>query len=402
MKMSNEKRTILICTCLLLSGMLSCSGCSMGGVRAVVSEDTAKVVPVHVMSAETRVFEDRIIAQGNLASKKSALVAPRIDGTITDIFVDEGDVVKANETRLFQIDKVKVERAAAIAEQDLAMAQAGLHDAEAQLASIQAQYDKAKLDFNRFTRLFEQKAITPDAMEKADAGFKVASAGLERAKAGLAVAAERVKQAESAMAISQKTLADSLILAPIDGIVSMRMKEPGEFGAAGTPLMRLIDPTLLELSAFLPGEYYPKVNAGQTEVRITANGVDAGTGKISFKSPEIQPTLRTFEIKCLVENPPEGIVPGSLANLSAVLSTKEAVGVPTNAIQHRGEKDIVFTVAGDLAKTVEITRGVETDGWTEVTNNSIEAGASIITMGQSLVNDGVKVAVREETSDVAI
>ena len=179
---------------LAVFGMTSFTGCSLGGT-ALAANDAAKtkVVPVEVTPAAQRAFEERITVQGNLDAKKYAMVAPLIDGTITDFFVDEGDAVKAGKTKLFQSDKVKVERAVAIAEQDLALAKAGQRDADAQLASVQAQYDKAKLDFDRYTRLFADKAITPDTMEQVDAGFKVAQAGLDRANTGVAVAAERVE-----------------------------------------------------------------------------------------------------------------------------------------------------------------------------------------------------------------
>ena len=382
---------------LAVFGMTSFTGCSLGGT-ALAANDAAKtkVVPVEVTPAAQRAFEERITVQGNLDAKKYAMVAPLIDGTITDFFVDEGDAVKAGKTKLFQSDKVKVERAVAIAEQDLALAKAGQRDADAQLASVQAQYDKAKLDFDRYTRLFADKAITPDTMEQVDAGFKVAQAGLDRANTGVAVAAERLKQAESVLAISKKTLADSLLIAPIDGIVSMRMKEPGEFCGAGTPVLRIVDPTVVEVSAYLPGEYYTKVVPGETKVHATANGVDAGDILVTYKSPEIQPTLRNFEVKCLLENPPTGIVPGALANIAVTLAREDGIGVLSKAIQRRAGKDWIFVVDNAKAKAVEIARGLETEGWTQIRNGAVAADMPVITMGQFLVEEGVAVNVMKE------
>lgn len=395
---ANKKSSM---TVILIFGLLisaTWSGCQLNRVDAETSAGDEKKVPVHVTHAERRTFEERITAQGNLAAKNAVMIPPLIDGTVIDFFVDEGDMVEAGKTPLFQTDKIKLEQAVAIAERDLLMAQAGLREAVAQQASVQAQYDKAEQDLERYTRLFEQRAITPDTMEKVQTGYKVAEAGLERAQVGLAVAEERVKQAESALTISRKILSDSLQYAPITGVVSMRMKEQGEFAPAGAPIIRIVDPTLLELSVFLPGEYYPRIIPGETQLHIIANTVDVGTVPVSYKSPEIQPTLRTFEVKCDIANPPTGVVPGSMANVSTILTVREGVGVPTKAIQKRGRKEIVFTVENDRARMVEITRGIETDGWTEITNGLVTEGMMVITMGQFLVDEGTVLSIREEGS----
>jgi len=392
--MKFEKLTCYGSTALLLLA-LPFGGCS-SRPTAAASEEAAKRVSIRTTPAEVRLFEKTIAAQGTLNAKRTAMVPPLIDGTITSFFVEVGDAVKAGETKLFQIDKIKVERALAVSEQNLALARSGKKDAEAQLASVQAQYDKAHLDYERYTRLYDQKAITPDAMEKAESGFKVASAGLERARVGVQAASEQLVQAEASVEISRKTLKDSLIYAPMDGIVSARLKEEGEFGAAGAPLIRIVDPGLLELSAFLPGEYYAEIIPGETQLQLSVQGIDLGVYPVSFKSPEIQAKLRNFEVRCLVPDPPAGVAPGAEAKLSAVLFAREGVGIPSTAIQRRGGKEVVFTVSENRTRGIEIVRGLESAGWTEITNDALTAGMQIVTMGQFLVEDGTQVSLSEE------
>ncbi|NLN91923.1 MAG: efflux RND transporter periplasmic adaptor subunit [Candidatus Hydrogenedens sp.] len=383
-------------TLLLLGLGLSLSACSPKPQGVAAQEQAVKTVSIRVTPVEKRLFEEKITAQGTLSAKNTAMVTPLIDGNITEFFVDVGDVVEAGKTKLFQIDKFKVERALAISEQSLAMARSAEKDAQAQLASVQAQYDKAKLDFERYSRLYNEKAITPDAMEKVDSGFQVASAGLERAKVGVAVTAEQTVQAEAALAISQKTCEDSLIYAPMNGVVSARMKEEGEFGPAGQPLIRIVDRNLLELSVFLPAEFYSRIVAEETKLHLQTQEVDLGAFPVSFKSPEIQPTLRTFEVRCLIPDPPDTVAPGALVTANAVLVTREALGVPTPAIQQRAGKEQIYTVADKAARGMEVTRGLETAGWTEVLNDSLTEGMPIITMGQFMVEEGSLVRLSEE------
>ncbi|MCX5771132.1 MAG: efflux RND transporter periplasmic adaptor subunit [Candidatus Hydrogenedentes bacterium] len=388
----------------VLLSVVALAGCRPGATTAVAAADgqERKSVPVAVTAAARRTFEERVSAQGNVAAKNLAMIAARMDGTITEFFVDEGDIVVAEQTKLFQIDKVKVERAVAVAEQNLALAEAGRKEAKAQLASVQAQHDKAKIDFGRYARLREQSAIPADAVERADAALKVAVAGLDQAKAGVSASVERQKQAEASLVVARKTLSDSLAIAPMDGVVTKRLSEPGEFAGVGKPILRIVDPRVLEVSAFLPGETYARVSPGETRVRISVNGADVGTFPVSYKSAEIQPTLRTFEIKCIVENPPAGVAPGAIAEIAATLTQREGVGVPAASIVRRGNKDVIFTVENGTARLVEVRKGLDTDGWVELVEPGIAEGAPVITEGQFLVNDKTPVMVHsKETSQAS-
>ena len=359
-------------------------------------EEKARQIPVSVTPAQERVFEERITVQGNLIAKTTAMVSARIGGIVTDMYVDEGDRVIANESVLFQVDKVAVTQAYEIALQDRKVAECARRDAEAMLVAAQAQHDKAKLDYERFTRLREQQAITPDAMEQMETGYAVAKAQLERAGTAVKLYEEQEKKAAAALEIARKNLEDSRIFSPIDGWVAYRGAEQGEFVGAGTPIIKVTDTRVLEASAFLPGEYYPRVKTGETTVNITVGGVALGSFPITYKSPEIQETLRTFEIKCLVESPPEGVVPGAIADITSVLLTRTALGAPHDIVQTRDEQQVVFTVDNDRAKRVAVKTGLTTDGWTELVDSPIAPGEPLISRGYNLVNDGTPVLVQTE------
>ena len=374
------------------------AGCgNPGGEAAQDSGNGEEKVSVVLRQAEQRHFEDRLVVHGTLEAKNTSLVSPRIDGTLDAIYVEEGDPVKAGETKLFQIDRVRVAQAVTIAEQDLAMARGQRQEAEANLERLQAQYDKAEKDYHRFTRLLEKEAVTQDAFEKVEAQYKQAKAGLKHARTVVGVAEEQVRKAEAALRISRKNLSDSLVYAPIGGVVSHRMKEPGEMGSAGRPVVRIEDPTLLEVSVFVPEQYYPRVSVGKTMAHLAVGDEDAGADRVSYKRPTIQPELRTFEVKCLIEDPPDYVVPGALAETAIVFTERDALGVPSEAIQVRHNKQVVFTIREATAHRVPIETGLETGGWTEVTGGAVEAGMAIAAMGLFLLEEGTAVTVLEES-----
>ncbi len=381
---------------LALPGLVFLSGCMKGNAAAGDGKQGAvKTVPVVLTPVQSRAFEDRLTVQGNVEAKNKAVVTPRIGGPITGFYVDEGDRVEAEKTKLFQIDSLRVGKALEISKQDLALAECGQREAEANLERMQADFDKAETDYHRFKRLREQNAVTPDAMEQQESRYKQTAAGLKYAKTMKDVAKERVEQAKAALKIAERNFSDSLIYAPISGVISHRFQEPGESVDPNKPMVRIVDPSLLEISAFLPAQRYDAVKPSETQARIVVNGIDTGAHPIVYKSPTIEPTLRTFEIKCEISAPQEGVVPGAMADIHVLLETRTGLGVPTAAVVTRDNKKNVFVVENDTAKKVAVETGLESDGWTEIRAGLTE-NTPVITMGQHLVDDGTPVIRQKE------
>lgn len=379
-----------------IAGLVFLSGCMKGNAATGQGAQAgAKTIPVVLTPVQNRTFEHRLTVQGNVEAKNKAVITPRIGGPVTEFYVDEGDTVEAGKTKLFQIDSLRVEKAREISKQDLALAQCGQREAQANLERMQADFDKAEIDYNRFKRLREQHAVTPDAMEQQESRYKQTAAGLKYAKTMEEVAKERVEQAKAALKIAERNLSDSLVYAPISGKISHRFQEPGESVDPNKPMVRIVDPSLLEISAFLPAQQYDAVKPSETQVKIVVNGIDTGMHAIVYKSPTIEPTLRTFEIKCEIGNPPEGVVPGAMADIYVLLETRTGLGVPTPAIMLRDNKQVVFVVENNTAKKVEVETGLESEGWTEVRTGLTE-GIPVITMGQHLVDAGTPVVQQKE------
>jgi multidrug efflux pump subunit AcrA (membrane-fusion protein) len=324
------------------------------------------------------------------------MVSPRIPGTLEEFCVDEGDNVIAGQTKLFQTDSVKLEQNVTISEHDLAVARCAQRQAEANQEKVSADFDKAELDFKRFERLLEKKATTQNVFEQQQSRYKQMAAAKKLTKAQVELAAEQVRQAEAALAIATKDMADTSVLAPISGEVSMRMAEPGEMGEAGRPVLRIEDTSMVEVSVFLPAVYYPAVIKGQTQMKVNVSGIDLGLQTISYKSPTIDSKLRTFEVKCLLKDPPDGVAPGAMARIVGVLESREALGVPSVAIQHRGGRKVLFVVKDDISHQVAVQPGIEMDGWIEISQGELNEETAVVTMGQYMIEEGTRVAVQKE------
>jgi len=239
-----------------------------------------------------------------------------------------------------------------------------------------------------------KEATTQDTFEQQQSRYRQLAAAKKLAEAQLDVAEQQVRQAEAALAIAEKDLADTTVSAPISGKVSIRLLEPGEMGSPGQPVIRIEDTSLLEVSAFLPAAVYPKIAAGQTRIRVVVSGI--GLRTISYRSLVIQPKLRTFEVKCLINDPPDGVAPGAMAEVAVILDSHEGLGVPSAAIQQRGDRSVVFVVEGDLARERQVKTGLQSNGWTELSDGNVTETMSVVTMGQYMLDDGTAVSVQTE------
>ena len=374
---------------LLALAVLS-AGC--GQAPTAAAEDAARVLTVRAVPATARTFERRLTVQGTLEAETFANVAARADGNLDALWVDEGDPVTAGETELFQVDPVQRENARTIARQDLAVAKASQTVAEASALKTEAEARKARLDFERFERLHQDGKVSLGEFEAADVARAQAEAGLAVAKAQVDLARRQVKQAEAGLAIAEKNLADARAIAPISGVVSARLAEPGEQMSVGKTVLRIEDLSRVEAAAFLPAQYYPDVVPGATTFRLAVGGRPAGEHTVTTRSPVINPVLRTFEIKGRLQNAGELAVPGQMADLTLVFESREGLGVPSAAVLVRGGRPVVFVARDGVAAAREIETGLQNDGWTEILSG-LEPGEPVVTEGQTQLHDGMPVDV---------
>ncbi|MBW1901572.1 MAG: efflux RND transporter periplasmic adaptor subunit [Deltaproteobacteria bacterium] len=368
-------------------------------IKTVHSEETvtdkAHRVPVVITPVSIRNFEERLVVQGNLEARNIALVHARVDATIESIFVDEGDDVVAGKTKLFKIDSLKLEKAAEVRRQALAVADCALNEKNANLERVEADLYKADIDYERSKKLLKDSTISSDEFERVESRHKQAVASHKHAQTLINLAKEQKRQAEAALEMAKKDFRDALVYAPISGKISQRFQEPGEMGDKKKPLLKIVDPSVIEVSAFLPAEYYPLIRQDETPMRIRVYGIELDEQVISYKSPTIHQKLRTFEIKCVVEAPPEGVVPGAMAEIEVLLAQRQGLGVPTVSLQQRGGRTVVFLVEKDVARMVEVETGFESDGWIELKGESLREKATVVTMGQFLLEEGTRVTVQK-------
>jgi HlyD family secretion protein len=258
-------------------------------------------------------------------------VASKVAGRVLTVEATEGKRVAANETLVtlattdtdLAIQRARAERDQADAQlrllkagsrpEDINQAQAQVAAAENDRRAAEAEVNAAKTDEARFDQLLRARAGTvkqrDDAKarrELAEARLKAAgdranaaSAGLDRLKAGARSqevdgARARVAAIDAQIAALEQDKREAIIIAPVPGIVSSRLVEPGELVVPRTPLIVLVDLDHAWATAYVEEPQVPSLKIEQAATVITDAG-DRLPGRITFISPRAEFTPRNVQ-----------------------------------------------------------------------------------------------------------
>ena len=382
------KTSLLLFSLLSLSLLSACTKSS----NETVSTLADIPLPVRSIAVTNAPFERAMTVQGTLDSVESAIVSARIPGPLLEVCVDLGDKVVAGKTKLFAVDSATASNQVVIAREAAATARAHVAVAEVNVAKAEAVAKKAALDAERFSRLHGEERVSDNEWERAQTQRETSEADVAVAKASLQLARQQVSQAEAQLSIAERQLADATLYAPCDGIVSARMREPGEQVGPGTPVVAIKGTAEIKALAFLPAQHYASVTPGVTEVEISVGGAKTAA-KIAAKSPAIDPRLRVFEIRALLPGS-DTAVAGAMADFRVVFEKRTGVSVPQEAILSRAAGTVVFVAQQDgTAKEVPVRVGLRDGGRAEILSG-LAPGDPVIVQGQTQLYDGRKIEVK--------
>lgn len=266
-----------------------------------------------------RAGDERALAVSGTVEATEADLGFQAAGRIEAVAVREGDAV-AEGKDLAWLDRSELEARAAAAEAQLAAARAQLQElragfrpeelaqGQAALAAAEQRLEDARRDVERVRRLHEGGAVSREALDKAETAFEVARSQYDQARAQLDILkkgprAERiaaqqavVRQAAAALEQVRTLLANAVIRAPFDGIVTVRHRQPGEVVQPGFPVLTLMDPDDRWVRIYVREDRVGRVSIGQPAV-ITADSYPERSydGRVTFIASEAEFTPRNVQ-----------------------------------------------------------------------------------------------------------
>lgn len=250
---------------------------------------------------------------------KEVEISSRIQGQIKEIFVDEGERVKERDRIAlidcsdYEIQKKQIEALVESASANLKIIEKGARSEDLKMAEelkkqAEANLRSAEKDFNRAKRLFDEKSITEKQWEDAKtryelamANFRQAEENLKKIKRGarkeeIELARAKLKEVLALLDSVEKRIRECEILSPMDGIVSVKLREKGEMVSPGTPIVKILNTEKVYLYVYIPERDLGMVKVGDyAEVSVDSFPEKKFIGKVVFISPEAEFTPKQIQ-----------------------------------------------------------------------------------------------------------
>ena len=355
--------------------------CVVIGLESQPARAQAPAVPVSAAKATRQDVPIWLRGLGTVQANYVAQIRPRVDGTLTQVPVKEGEDVKKGQL---------------LAVIDPRPYQAILDAALAKKQQNQALLANAQADLQRYTSLARQDFASRQQLETQQSMVKQYTAAIAGDDA----------QIEAA----QLNLSFSYITAPFDGRVGLRTVDPGNVVHANelTPIMSITQVKPISVTFTLPQDSLPKITAAMAtgKLDVVAYASDDTTlldkGTLITVDNAIDTSTGTIKLKATFPNQKQTLWPGQFVRVRLLLGTeRNVVTAPALAIQHGPKGLYVYHVKPDDTVAVQPVTVVREDNGRAVIADGLTEGMTVVTAGQSRLQSGARVAVREEAAPAA-
>ena len=357
---------IALVVVLLASGVmraLSARKAQQDAVAALATQRTQTVVELgaaDVVQVKTRELAQGLSVSGALKAVNTAIVKARVAGELQGLTVREGDSVKAGQI-IAQVESTEY--------------QARVRQAQQQAEAARAQVDIARRGFDNNRALVERGFISKTALDSSVASLASAEATYRAAQAGTEVAT--------------KSLMDTVLRAPITGLISQRLAQPGERVGIDARIVEIVDLSRLELEASLSASESLAVRVGQSAVLQIEGAAKPVKARVVRVNPSAVVGSRAVLVYLAVEAAP-GLRQGLFAQGTLGTDRLQALAVPLNAVRTDKPEPYVQLVSQQkvVHQTVEMGARGEVDGQTMVAIKGVPENATLVSGTLGTLRDG--------------
>ncbi|MBO0930891.1 efflux RND transporter periplasmic adaptor subunit [Fibrella aquatilis] len=314
-----------------------------------VKREEAKVKAVAVAPVVAGTFRHFVDLQGTVDAKNNVQVSPKgAGGVITAMYVVEGTPVRAGQAIAKLDDQIVRES----------------------LAEVQTQLSLANTVYEKQANLWKQQIGTELQYLQAKSNKE----SLERR-----------------IATIKAQLGQSVVTAPISGVVDQVVGKVGQPAAPGMGIVRIVNLSRLKVVAKVADTYSGTVRKGDP-IQITFPDIKKQiNGTITFVSTSVDPLSRTFTIEASLPSD-NALKPNMLAQVKINDASKpNALVINQNLIQNTENGQLVYVAVAEgnkkVAKAKKVTTGQSYGGQIEITQG-LSAGDQLITQGYQEVTDG--------------
>lgn len=354
-----------------------CVFCLALGVPALANAQITQSpgVPVTITKAVRQDVPVWLRGLGTVQANFAAQIRSRVDGALTQVPVKEGQDVRKGDL---------------LAVIDPRPYQAALDAVTAKRQQDQAQLANAQADLARYASLVRQDFASRQQLETQQATVKQFTAAISGDNA----------QVETA----QLNLSFCYILAPFDGRIGLRNLDPGNIvhSAESAPILSVTQVQPIAVNFTLPQDRLPEIMRAMEkhplDVTVLAgdNVTELDRGTLLTPDNTIDPSTGTIKLKAAFDNAHHALWPGQFVNVRLLLKTEANVlAVAALAVQHGPNGLYVFAVQPNDTVAVRPIEVSGQEGDVYVVSSGLDDGAVVVATGQSRLQAGSHVTVRD-------
>jgi membrane fusion protein, multidrug efflux system len=351
---------MLVAVGVVFGGIFTFQAFKAQKIRQFLELQKAPPQTVAVVSAQSQEWQQRLEAVGSVRAVNGANLSAEVSGIVLAIHFKSGADVQQGE--------LLVELTSAA-------------DA-ARLETLKAAAALAKITYDRDASLLKKNSSA------------VSQATIDTDEANL-------KGANAQVAQQQATLNYKFIRAPFPGRLGIVQVDPGQYIAAGAPVVSLqqIDPVYVDF--YLPQQALAKIKQGLAVTAHTDTYPGRNfTGKIAALDSYVDTATRNIKVRASFANPDKLLLPGMFATVDIdVGDPQQFVTLPKTAISYNSYGDIVFLVEekkndsepgkiDHFAKQAFVTTGLTRGGQVAILSG-VKNGDVVVTSGQVKLRNGV-------------
>lgn len=326
--------------------------------KAAMIKKETPAINVVTLTLAPSLIRDRINLPGVVEPWVKLEVLTEVSGKVMKKHLEEGSSVRKGDV-ICQLD---------------------VRDYQNSYNSIEASYDAAEASLKRLKELHKGQLTTRSQLDEANAQVGQLKAALDTAKLNI----ERCT-----------------IRAPISGVINRLRIEEGQYLNSADPVAEILQIDRVKVRVGIPESDIDAVRKLKNfDVKIAALNHRVFSGKLFFLSKTADPLARLYDLVLELQNTENEILPDMFVRVEIVKKeVQESLSIPLYAVINQNNNNVVYVAEEGVAKPRDVEIGIQ-EGWRAEIIEGLASGDDVIVVGHRGVNDGDKVNVVRNVTDI--
>ncbi|WP_315067730.1 efflux RND transporter periplasmic adaptor subunit [uncultured Clostridium sp.] len=343
--------------------------------------------------------------KATLEAYQQGTVTSKLGAKIVSVPVENGQYVNAGDI-IATLDDQDIQNNIKTAQAQIDVYEKQVNSSQVSLEKLKINVDDAQHNYDRQKTLFDSKAISQTDLEAAEKALNSAKADYDSGNASIDTANANLEAQKVTLEKNQSDLANTVIKAPISGVISNESMNVGQMASSGTALATVNDISSVYATIQVPQEKISSIKIGQVATIAVDGSDETYNGTVQYMDSTADTTSRVFNVKVKIDNSDKSLLPGVYGTVTLVSEqTTDVITVPVNALVGSEDDYSVFVNNNGKAVKTKVTIGKTDENNVEITDG-IKDGEQVICTNTATLHDGDEIEVvssednsKEETLD---